>query len=214
MIRMARILSIFSFLAITAGTFVLGISAQAELPKTELPVLITSCGQGSGTNMIKVIFIRLKLQSETPSFEMNPLATADDLKKAKENGTPFKSVIIAMEASLKGMGAAGIDIEDEIERISQLIQEARTQGISIIGSHILGMKNRAQGAAPGDNSDELSIDAIAPISDLLLINKGGNEDSRFTIIAQEKNIPMIQVEKNLELMEKLKELFSPRDRYP
>ncbi len=105
------------------------------------------------------------------------------------------------------MGAAGIDIEDEIERTSQLIQEAQTQGITIIGAHITGMKNRAQGAAPGDNTDELSIDAIAPISDLLLINKGGNEDSRFTIISQENNIPMIQVEKNLELLEKLKELF-------
>ena len=209
MIRMARILFIIFYLAITAGTVVLGASSQAELPKTEIPVLITSCGQGSGANMIKVLFMRLKLQAVPPAYEMNSFATAEDLKKAKENRTPFKSVIIAMEASLKGMGAAGIDIEDEIERTSQLIKEARTQGITIIGAHILGMKNRAQGAAPGDNSDELSIDAIAPISDLLLINKGGNEDSRFTIISQEKNIPMIQVEKNLELLEKLKELFGP-----
>jgi hypothetical protein len=106
------------------------------------------------------------------------------------------------------MGAAGIDIEDEIERTSQLIMEARTQGITIIGAHITGLKNRAQGAAPGDNTDELSIDAVAPESDLILINKEGNEDGRFTIISEEKNIPMIQVEKNLELLEKLKELFS------
>ncbi|MCJ7582164.1 MAG: DUF6305 family protein [Candidatus Aminicenantes bacterium] len=42
------------------------------------------------------------------------------------------------------------------------------------------------------------------------MNKEGNEDSRFTIISEEKNIPMIQVEKNLELLEKLKELFGPK----
>ncbi len=209
MIRTARILTFFFILTLTAGTAVLEASSQAELPKTEIPVLITSCGQCAGTNMIKVLFMRLKLQAEPPAYEMNTLATAEDLRKAKEDGTPFKSVIIVMGASLKGMGAAGIDIEDEIERASQLIQEARTQGITIIGAHITGMKNRAQGAAPSDNTDELSIDAVAPESDLLLINKGGNEDSRFTVISQEKNIPMIQVEKNLELLEKLKEFFIP-----
>jgi len=208
MIRTTRILSIFFLCAVTAGTIVLGASSQAELPKTEIPVLITSCGQGSGANMIKVLFMRLKLREEPPAYEMNVFATAEDLKKAKEDGTPFKSVIIVMGASLKGMGAAGIDIEDEIERTSQLIQEAQTQGITIIGAHIEGMKRRAQGASPGDNTDELSIDAVAPESNLLLINKEGNEDSRFTIISEEKHIPMIQVEKNLELLEKLKELFN------
>lgn len=210
MIRIKRILSIFFILTLTAGTVILGTSSQAELPKTELPVLITSCGQCAGTSIVKVSFMRIKLQAEPSAYEMNTFATAEDLRKAKENGTPFKSVIIVMGASLKGMGAAGIDIDDEIERTSQLIQEARTQGITIIGAHITGLKNRAQGAAPGDNTDELSIDAVAPESDLLLINKGGNEDGRFTIISQEKNIPMIQVEKNLELLEKLKELFGPR----
>ncbi|MCJ7580397.1 MAG: DUF6305 family protein, partial [Candidatus Aminicenantes bacterium] len=195
-----RMLSIVLILMVTAGTVVLGASPQAELPKTEIPVLITSCGQSSGPNMIKVLFMRLKLQAEPPSYEMNTLATAEELRKAKEDGAPFKSIIIVMGASLKGMGAAGIDIEDEIERTSLLMQEARKQGITIIGAHITGLKNRAQGAAPGDNTDELSIDAVAPESDLLLINKEGNEDSRFTIISEEKNIPMIQVEKNLELL--------------
>ena len=209
--RMSKILSLVLLLAMTAGTIFLGAS-PAELPKTEIPVLITSCGQCAGTNMVKVLFMRLKLQAEPPAnaYEMNELATAEDLRKAKEDGIPFKSVIIVMGASLKGMGAAGIDIEDEIERTSLLIQEARTQGITIIGAHITGIKNRAQGAAPGDNTDELSIDAVAPASDLLLINIDGDEDSRFTIISEDKQIPMIRVEKNLELLEKLKELFSPK----
>ena len=112
-----------------------------------------------------------------------------------------------MGASLKGMGAAGISIDDEIERTSALMEEARNQGITIIGAHIEGMKRRAQGAAPGDNTDELSIDAVAPNADLLLINKEGNEDNRFSIISEANGIPMIEVEKNLELLEKLKELF-------
>lgn len=182
-------------------------SSTGETPKAELPVLITSCGQSPGATMLKVIFIKMKLQHEPKVYEINMLASAEDLKEAKSTGDPFKSLIIVMGASLKGMGAAGISIDDELARTEKLIAEARKQGIKIIGAHIEGMKRRAQGAAVGDNTDELSIDAVAPNSDLLLINKDGNADNRFTIIANEKNIPMIQVEKNLDLLNELKTLF-------
>jgi hypothetical protein len=69
------------------------------------------------------------------------------------------------------------------------------------------MKRRAQGAAVGDNTDELSIDAVAPKSDLLLVLKEGNEDGRFTVIAKQKKIPMIEVEKNLDLIPEIEKLF-------
>ena len=157
--------------------------------------------------MLKVIFIKMKLQHEPKAYEINMLASAEDLKEAKSTGNPFKSLIIVMGASLKGMGAAGISINDELARTEKLIAEAQSQGIDIIGAHIEGMKRRAQGADVGDNTDELSIDVIAPKSDLLIINKDGNTDNRFSIIAKEKDIPMIQVEKNLDLLTELKTLF-------
>jgi hypothetical protein len=69
------------------------------------------------------------------------------------------------------------------------------------------MKRRAQGAAVGDNTDELSIDAVAPKSDMLLVLKEGNEDGRFTVIAKQKKIPMIEVEKNLDLIPEIEKLF-------
>ncbi|MGB2845160.1 MAG: DUF6305 family protein, partial [Candidatus Aminicenantaceae bacterium] len=97
--------------------------------------------------------------------------------------------------------------DDELDRTTKLIEEARSQGITIIGAHIEGMKRRAQGATVGDNTDELSIDAVAPNSDLLIIIKEGNTDSRFTIIANEKKIPMIEVEKQLDLLEEFKKIF-------
>lgn len=199
------------FTAILGTSLIFGASsifAQAELPKTELPALITSCGQSPGATMLKVIFMRLKLQHEPKAYEINTLVTAEDLIAAKEAGTPYKTVIIVMGASLKGMGAAGISMDDELDRTAKLLTEAKNQGITIIGAHIEGMKRRAQGAAAGDNTDELSIDAVAPNSDLLLINKEGDADGRFTTIAQGKNIPMLQVEKNLDLMEEMRKLFA------
>jgi len=182
-------------------------SNQSEIPKIELPILITSCGQSPGATMLKVIFMKLKLEFEPKAYEVNELATAENLKAKKEAGTPYKSMIIVMGASLKGMGAAGISIDDELDRTAKLIEEAHNQGISIIGAHIEGMKRRARGAAVGDNTDELSIDAVAPNSDLLIINKEGNTDNRFTVIANEKNIPMIEVEKTIELIEEFKKIF-------
>jgi hypothetical protein len=183
-------------------------AGQSDLPKAEIPVIITSCGQSPGATMLKVIFMKMKLEHQPKAYEINMLATANDLKSAKEGGTPYKSLIIVMGASLKGMGAAGISMDDEISRTEALIAEAQDQGIQIIGAHIEGIKRRAQGASVGDNTDEQSIDTVALNSQLLIVRKDGNEDGRFSIIAEEKNIPLIIVEKNLDLLQELKKIFT------
>jgi hypothetical protein len=182
-------------------------SGQSDSPKAELPVIITSCGQSPGATMLKVIFMKMKLEHPPKAYEINMLATANDLKSAKETGAPYKSLIIVMGASLKGMGAAGISMDEEITRTEVLITEARNQGIKIIGAHIEGIKRRAQGASVGDNTDEQSIDTVAPNSQLLIVRKDGNEDGRFTRIADEKSIPLIIIEKNLDLFQELKKIF-------
>lgn len=178
-----------------------GLSIQ-KTPTASPPVLLTSCGQSPGPAIVKVILQKLNVP-----FELEPLAGAASLQKKKETGQPYGSVIIVMGASLKGMGAAGISIEDEIKRINQLIQEARRQGLTVIGAHVEGLKRRAQGAAAGDTTDEQSIEAVAPQSDILLINKEGNSDGRFTTIARNKNIPLIEVEKNMDLLEELRKIY-------
>lgn len=164
--------------------------------------MVTSCGQSPGPVRIQFFFNRLKID-----HVFNLQATAEDLIKAKNAGTPFKSLIIVTGASLKGMGAAGISIQDELERTAALIETAKREGIIIIGAHIEGMSRRAQGAAPGDNSDELSIDAVCPKSDMLVVLKEGNEDGRFTAISLTLDIPIILFEKNMELGDVLQNLF-------
>ncbi len=176
----------------------------AEKPeKAGLPTLLTSCGQSPGPVKLEVFLKRLKFD-----FSYTPRATANDLVEKKKTGTPYKSIIIVTGASLKGMGAAGVSINDEIERTKDLMAEAKKQGIKIVGAHIEGMARRAQGAAAGDNSDELSIDAVCPQSALLLVRKDGDEDGRFTKISKSKGIPMISFEKNMELENLLETLFT------
>lgn len=205
--RPRRRMAIF-LLALTAIAWASLPAQETKAVSADLPVMITSCGQSPGATMMKVIFMKLKLQHQPEAYTINTTATAADLKQAEGDGYSYKSLIIAMGASLKGMGAAGISIDDELDRIAKLIAEAHRLNITIIGAHIEGMKRRAQGADPGDNTDELSIDAVAPNADILIVRKDGDSDGRFTSIAQENDIPMVVVEKNLDLFMEMKKIFT------
>ena len=197
-----RFLSSFVLLVLFAGLTWTTASAQKQAFKLEQPVLLTSSGQSPGPLKFKVFFNRLNIEQV-----YNSQATAAVLAATKKEGKPFKSLIIVTGASLKGMGAAKVSIEEELDRIKKLIAEARKQGIKVVGSHVEGMERRAQGAAPGDNSDEQSIDAVCPQSDLLLVRKDGDEDKRFTAISTGKKIPLVAFEKNMELSDVLKNLY-------
>jgi len=176
----------------------LGSPATAQpAVKADAPVLVTSCGQSPGPLKITVFLKRLGIEHEYKAD-----ATAKDLAARK-----FKTVIVVTGASLKGMGAAGVSIKDELARTDALIAEAKKAGVTIVGAHIEGMARRAQGASPGDNSDELSIDAVCPRAQAIIVRKDGDEDGRFTTIAKKQNIPMLGFEKNLDLEGVLKSLF-------
>ncbi len=175
------------------------VSAQAT---AELPVLITSIGQSPGPVYFRVFMNRLGLD-----FVFNSLATVEDIAAGHEDAGRFKSIIIVTGASGKGMGAAGISIDDELARAERLIAQARSLGLKVIGAHIEGMERRAQGAAPGDNTDELSIDAVCPNADMLLVMEEGNEDGRFSDIASDAGIPIVLFEKLTSLSDVLPTIF-------
>lgn len=176
--------------------------AQDAPATAQLPVLLTSCGQSPGPARVRFFLNRLGLE-----HEFLEQATAQDLIDRQEAGNPFEAIMIVTGASLKGMGAAGVSIQDELERTAALIAEAKRQGITIIAAHVEGMARRAQGAAPGDNSDEMSIDAVCPFSDLMIVRQDGNEDRRFSIISENQGIPLILFEKNMELGDVLTSVF-------
>ena len=177
-------------------------AGQEAVATAETPALITSCGQSPGPTTIKVVMQKLKL-----AYDIDPLATPATLQAKAKTGAPYKSLIIVMGASLKGMGAAGIAIEDELKRAADLVAEARKEGIAIIGAHVEGTKMRAQGAAAGDTTDEQSIDAVAPNANILLVYKEGNADGRFTAIASGRKIPLIEFEKMMDLVPALEKLY-------
>ena len=173
-----------------------------KIPTLKEPVLLTSCGQSPGPLKIQVFLKKLGI-----IFTYNLQARAEDLVKAAQAGKPFGSVIIVTGSSLKGMGAAGVSIDDEIARTKKIIEEVRKQKITLVGAHVEGMERRAQGASAGDNSDELSIDVVCPSSDVLVVRSDGDQDKRFTAIATSKKIALVLFEKNMELSDVLKRLY-------
>ena len=185
-------LAVLAALGLASGAW-----AQPPAPKAQAPVLVTSCGQSPGPLKLTVFLKRLGIE-----YDYKADATDRDVASKK-----YKTLIVVTGASLKGMGAAGVSMKDELARVGAVIEAARKGGVLLIGAHIEGMARRAQGAEAGDNSDEQSIDAVCPRSQALLVRKDGDEDGRFTTIAKKQNIPLITFEKNLEIEGVLKALF-------
>ena len=174
-----------------------GKAAAASTPKAQAPILLTSCGQSPGATSVKVFLQRLQFE-----YDLREAATVKDLA-----AKPYKTLIVVTGSSLKGMGAAGVSIDEEIARVTALIAEAKKKGITVIGAHVEGMERRAKSAAPGDNSDEMSIDAVCPKARFLIVRRDGDQDGRFTTLGKRYNLPVVFYEKNLELGAVLKGVF-------
>jgi hypothetical protein len=176
-----------------------GVLAQAAIPTGKPPVLLTSCGQSPGPQQLLFFLRRTGME-----HELSERATAQQLVERQRAGRPVGTLIVVTGASLKGMGAAGVSMREELARTEALLAEAKRQGIRVVCAHVEGMARRSQGASAGDNSDEQSIDAVCPKADLMIVRQDGNGDRRFTIISEAQRVPLLLYEKNMELGDVLK----------
>jgi hypothetical protein len=192
-----------------------------EIPKAQYPVVTTSAGQSTDVETLNIIAEEAGIgydYCDVPTVEilgdgvgMGGRESADtgfhvtiqtDLEKYP-NGTPYKTIMFAIGASLKGMGASGLTIEDEEKRLKEVIDHCKANKIFIVAVHIGGVSKR--GAPGGDN--ERMIDAVAPFADYLIVAKDSNKDGRFTTIAKDKNIPLTEVEYALGVVDIMKQMF-------
>lgn len=147
-----------------------------EKPTFQKPILLTSAGQSADVTMASTLLKKAKVEAETKS-----LATADDLKG-------IRTLIVVAGFSSKGLGAAGISREDEMARITALIDAAKKQKIPVLTMHLGGAARR------GSQSDDFNKVA-AEAATYLLVVKAGDEDSFFSTIAKTKKIPIDVVDK-------------------
>ena len=163
-------------LSTVVGFSISGNAAAADLVKAEYPVLITSFGQAPDGNTLSVLSKRIKAQT---TYET--LAPASRIKD-------FKTVLISFGVSLKGFGAAGVNLDTEMARAKEIIEVAKKNNIKLIGFHIGGEGRR-------DQMSNKLIEAYAGQMHSLVVFKDGNKDGIFTEIAKKNNVPFLEVEK-------------------
>ena len=186
------IMLIFFFMEIPIAI----LAQEQEIPKLEPPLITTTAGQSPGALMVYVLAKRVNVPCERED-----LLTAQMLKDKAESGEPYKTILITTGTSMKGMGAAGVDIDLELQRIKEVIAEAKAQGMTIIGAHIEGPARRV------DETDAASIRTVIPESDVLVVRNDSNEDGYFTDAAEELGVPLITFEKSTDLGDILVKMF-------
>lgn len=166
----------------------------AKAVKATAPALLVDVGQGNSAKLVEALLKRAK----TPiPFDYKPMATAADLGSAK-------SVIVGVGASSKGLGAAGLDLNTETARATELLKAAKDAGLTIIGVHIGGLQRR------GEASDGLNR-LVAENASVMIVWKEGEEDGFFTRICGEKKVPLHIVERKPDVGAKLESLYAAEE---
>lgn len=153
--------TVFVVVLVLMLTLALGgamVSAGISEPIFEGPVLITSVGQSADGQLVKVLADRVGI-----SYAYDSLAPASVVAN-------YKTVILVVGGSSKGLGAAGINQEQEESRARALIAAAKDSGTKVLFMHVGGEARR------GDLTDRF-VTIAAPSSQYMIIVADGNKDS-------------------------------------
>ena len=157
----------------------------------EPPLLITSAGQSPDVQLAVVLAKRAGVE-----HTLAKLAVAKDLAGMKTLG-------LVVGASLKGLGAAGIDAAKERARVKALLAEAAARSIPVLFLHLGGEQRR------GELTDALVVEYL-PSARMAVIVKSADSDGLFSRICKERGIPLVAVEKTAAAAAVLKDAFKPK----
>jgi len=192
MVQVIKKMKKISLILILLFLFSMSMFARQEKDEEPLlfeqPLLITSAGQSADVHLASVLAKKAELTSI-----LSKVATSEDLEN-------IKTLVLVIGASLKGLGAAGLDVAKEKKRVNLLIEEAQKKNIPLLCLHLGGEARR------GQLSDEF-ISAFLPYAKMAIVVKSGNKDGIFTRICYENNIPLIEVEKTIYALEPFKQAF-------
>ncbi len=152
------------------------------------PVLVTSFGQSTDAAMLDTVMKRIGVD-----YTYNPLATANDVAS-------FKTVIIAVGASTKGLGAAGISEADETARAQAVMKAIEEKNIEVICCHIGGSSRR------GALSD-VYADMVMAKASYIVLKEDANFDYKFTKYAEDNNLPITLIYATKDILSVFTELF-------
>jgi len=174
---------------IALGLAFAGHAAAQDRPKPSPPVLVTSLGQS-----LDAFQVQLAVRRAGIKFKYDAHAEVDQLDDVK-------TLFLAVGASLKGFGDAGITIKDELARAGHLLDAAKNRGIAIVVLHMGGEERR-------DALSNQLIELTAPRAQRLIIREDSDPDGLFAKIAKDNKIPLAVVDNVTSLKQPLQDLFA------
>ena len=191
-LALVLLLSIFSTTAFAAVSGDEGLTFEA-------PFLITNAGQGPGGKMARV----LTTQTKTLTLDKDFFYLSEPQEADLEKG--YSALVVVIGSTDKGLGASGITIEDELERLERMVKHANSIELPIIA--VLIEKDKRSDIPT--NANERCIDTICPAADWMIVVAQGNEDARFDKLKEEYSIPLTILDNSMDFTALMKTTFTP-----
>ena len=153
------------------------------------PAVLTSIGQSAAVEIVGTLCNKAGVE-----VELNNTITADELS------ADCKTLLLAVGGSSKGLGAAGIDADQELARTEDLLSKADELGITVVALHTGGSARR------GTLSDSFISPAFAA-ADIAIVVSEGDGDGLMSGILAGNSTPSAYVEQVADCIETLKTLF-------
>lgn len=183
----ALILSLVCLLSVTAYA-----AEQAAGPIAFAgPYVLTSAGQSADFQMVKTMLKMNKMEN----------FTEDALLKPETIPADAKTIIIVIGGSSKGLGAAGIDADQELERLNHVITYAKEKELPILAMHIGGAARR------GDLSDRFIEPVVAAAKACIVVEEANTADKLFDTLSEKYGVPMTYIAKKSDGAKVLAELL-------
>lgn len=155
----------------------------------ETPAIVTSIGQSADVDIVNTLCTKAGLE-----------VTTDATISAEDLTADTKTLILAVGGSSKGLGAAGIDADQELARTEELLAKADELGITVVAMHTGGSARR------GTLSDSFIVPAFEG-ADIAVVVAEGDGDGLMAGILAENSTPSAFIEQITECVTTLQTLF-------
>ena len=153
------------------------------------PAILTSIGQSADVDIANTLCTKAGIE-----VTMNKNITGADLPD------DCKTLILAVGGSSKGLGAAGIDADQELARNDALISAAKEKGIIVLALHTGGSARR------GTLSDSFITPAFQGCDAAIVVSEG-DSDGLMSGILSGNGTPAIYVDNTAGTLDALKTAF-------
>lgn len=133
----------------------------------QTPAILTSIGQSADVDIANTLCTKAGIE-----VTLNKSITGDELPD------DCKTLILAVGGSSKGLGAAGIDADQELARTDALIAAAKEKGITVLALHTGGSARR------GTLSDSFITPAFEGCDAAIVVSEGDTDGLMSGILAK------------------------------